>query len=105
MVTPTITQEQKEQWVKSLRSGKYKQSQSCLYHVADGGFCCLGVLADGVLGQNVKGPYIMSDQPKINKLYEEIRELVGDKLHAFTNMNDLKDYSFEDIADYIEQSI
>lgn len=38
-------------WVNALRSGKYTQTQNCLY---DGeGYCCLGVLCD-VLGKQFK---------------------------------------------------
>lgn len=35
----------KKKWVKALRSGKYKQTQSRLQS-PDGSFCCLGVLCD-----------------------------------------------------------
>jgi hypothetical protein len=35
----------KEQWVKDLRSGDFKQWRSQLHH-EDEGYCCLGVLCD-----------------------------------------------------------
>lgn len=36
----------KEDWVKALRSGKYKQGKGELHNKEDNTFCCLGVLCD-----------------------------------------------------------
>lgn len=33
-----------DQWVKALRSGKYKQGQGKLYRDGNDSYCCLGVL-------------------------------------------------------------
>lgn len=50
----------KEQWVKALRSGDYKQGQNVLRNKNDE-FCCLGVLCDlavkeGVIGEPSRKP-------------------------------------------------
>ena len=34
----------KAKWVEALRSGEYEQAREMLHDVANGGYCCLGVL-------------------------------------------------------------
>lgn len=41
-----FTQEIKDNWLKALKSGKYKQGFGQLYHKPDNSFCCIGVLGD-----------------------------------------------------------
>lgn len=49
-------------WVKALRSGKYKQTQSLLKR-PKGGYCCLGVLQGPVLGLNIsRGETTLSEE-------------------------------------------
>ena len=50
-----------KKWVEALRSGKYQQTKEYLktYEVASFGnrqiaYCCLGVLVEAVLGQEIK---------------------------------------------------
>lgn len=38
-----LPKKDREEWLKALRSGKYRQSTGVLYNNMDDGFCCLGV--------------------------------------------------------------
>jgi hypothetical protein len=42
----SLTEEQLEEWVAALRSGKYKQGIGRLKHKITGEYCCLGVYAE-----------------------------------------------------------
>lgn len=104
----------KEQWVRALRSGDYKQGQGSLL---DGGrFCCLGVLADlavedGVGEWGERENYECDGLPDIGSLPPAVQKwsglrtnnpLLGDA-HAIT-LND-GGVTFEEIADLIEQRL
>lgn len=41
-----FTEKVKKQWIKALKSGKYKQGFITLHNQKDDTFCCLGVLGD-----------------------------------------------------------
>lgn len=43
-----LTKEQKENWIKALRSGEYQQGRNRLCTTLNGksSYCCLGVLAE-----------------------------------------------------------
>lgn len=93
----------KQAWVKSLRSGVYKQGYGCLRK--NDQFCCLGVLCevlsvpkheqgDGSFTYN--GAYAALPDYKI---------LDGKLQQKLIDMNDHGDFSFNEIADYIEKNI
>ena len=44
--TFTLDKKTKKEWIKRLRSGKYKQTESVLYSPSEGAYCCLGVLCE-----------------------------------------------------------
>ena len=106
-----------EKWVKSLRSGDYKQGTSQLYNAYDGSYCCLG-LACKIAGHtnNIqkygKLGYIDHYNSKIrrsamfpnvpNELYggEGLNEILP---FILADMNDNKN-SFSEIADWIEKN-
>ena len=109
-----MNQEAKQKWIEALRSGKYKQGQSCLKNT-DNAYCCLGVLV------HVFEAYhgLKFDQ-KINDSYNAVEfgsfcsksvppELVIDWLGItpkhqtlLMNLNDKHGCSFAGIADLLE---
>lgn len=118
----------KDKWLTALRSGKYRQATGRLR--CDVGFCCLGVLMNTY---DING-WDQSDSSntyhKSNKfgycdglregedLYGEVSqdsELTSETLSIFgisedeqcrlINMNDKEGNNFNEIADYIEESM
>lgn len=119
-----LTKEQKAQWVKALRSGEYVQGKDYLKRVDTDGItkhCCLGVLCD-VLGmpnrvtptgitvflrnrestipEHILGTLTGTSVGSFKSL--NMPELYG--LSCLTEVND-KGYSFNSIADHIEQHL
>lgn len=100
-------------WVKALRSGKYIQGKIRLKS-NDEKFCCLGVLCDiskksrwtkdkrGLNWYNTSEKYL----PTIVQKYSGIKTSSGvnKKLgRSLISLNDSGDFTFNDIADYIEK--
>jgi hypothetical protein len=104
-------------WLKALRSGDYKQDSGGLYDGYSGGYCCLGVAcrieypihylknnsgSDGYAGLIEKSKHHLKfDLKKIPKELKGGNTLV-DKL---TRLNDDENYSFKEIADWIEDNV
>lgn len=105
----------KAAWVEALRSGKYKQGQGCLRDAGDE-YCCLGVLADtlppsyGEWEPRDSGMYSfqervgMLEDTLFNSLFV-IPDSTANTQPALTSMNDDKNLSFAQIADYIEENL
>ena len=55
-----MNEEIKQEWVRALRSGEYKQGHGEL-RTKDGKFCCLGVLCDLYSKKNNK-PWFLADR-------------------------------------------
>lgn len=86
---------QKTQWIDALRSGKYKQTYGELFRCRDGEVyhCCLGVAA------KVWHPNTF---PNIDSITKQLDE----KLRVqFIRFNDVLNWSFEQIADWIETNV
>lgn len=105
----------KNLWVEALRSGKYKQSKNRLK--TDDGYCCLGVLCEisnldtfikplecdyYVYFKNFTMPNLLVRQWA--GLKEDSQYLDKDPLEILAQLNDRDGYSFNQIADYIENS-
>lgn len=100
-------------WIKSLRSGKYKQTRNLLKGES-GGFCCLGVLCDLAAkdgGQQWKrnkfnaweyGNKYIGNAPKELTRYLGISNV---EVMDLIEMNDCQNRSFKQIADHIEQEL
>lgn len=86
----------KKQWIKALRSGKYKQTRGRLK--GDGGFCCLGVLCD-VLGEHMN--YEVAKDHGVT--LDEIEILYG--MNDGTLHHHHRKHSFPEIADWIEENL
>lgn len=103
--------EAKKLWVEALRSGEYKQTKHLLHD--DEGYCCLGVLCE-VTRSNTKVPVdydvstnritgysLWDDQTDVS----EWSEIPRDTQWYLAGMNDDKDKTFAEIADYIEEHL
>jgi hypothetical protein len=105
-----------EKWLKALRSGDYEQGTNVLYKEKTNGYCCLGVAcrieyplhylkaSDGYAGLIEKSLHQLKfDLKKIPN------ELKGDSynilVRTLTRMNDDENYSFDQIADWIEKNV
>ena len=111
-------QEIKTKWIAELRSGNHKQIKGTLKGQTEdntgAGFCCLGVLEEKVLGNNLVTTevlvsdydgdlYYNTEGPQ--EIYDKFRrsDFLGDSLVTrLTSMNDEEGYTFAEIADYIE---
>ena len=97
----------KTKWLEELRSGKHHQITETLkdqFGNGEYGYCCLGVLAEKVMGLEVRiaDEYYLMDtgDPFV---YSEVDKILGECLSGqFTNKND-EGWTFPEIADYIER--
>lgn len=105
----------KAKWLEALRSGDYLQVVGTLKgYRSDGsvGHCCLGVLAENVLGVELEtmqyyepDEILPPDYEGRAEVYSMIKEdIIGNnqKVNAFADKND-NGWTFPEIADYIER--
>jgi len=111
-----------KEWLTALRSGEYKQTTGSLYNIQDQGYCCIGVAARikyplhylkdkndryaGTLQGNNK--CINSDTKyKLSKIPQELKRSVNANnfVSQLVNLNDDEEYSFEEIAEWIEENV
>ena len=122
----------KTKWVADLRSGKFPQTTTVLRN--GNGYCCLGVLcdlysretgvewavpndydtctmhgADSVLPYEVR---VWADLPNehgayvaVSKRYDEGEDTTVFHSPSLTELNDIWDYDFKQIADVIEEQL
>jgi hypothetical protein len=91
-----------KQWVRALRSGKYKQCKARLRTIEPNGdksFCCLGVLADVSKKPIETNAGLIFDTMSL-------KDVTGVSINqqVLTQMNDRDDITFPEIADYIEST-
>lgn len=116
----------KNKWVEALRSGEYVQTKNMLKSV-DGGFCCLGVLCD-IHAQESSGKWEEDDDSGFC-YYDHNQEILPYSVRSWAGiqnggsgefqdydalgharqrclalMNDSGDYTFDQLADIIEQN-
>lgn len=120
MQANTINPEVKEKWVQALRSGEYDQTTKVLRD--NEGFCCLGVLTDLYLQEHDEDWKLMKNgyyaiqldvRVEYEALAERVQEWAGlaspngtiDGGECLAEMNDSGHYSFEDIANVIEEKM
>lgn len=93
-----------KQWIKALRSKRFKQTKAMLYRPKElvepgypDGFCCIGVYGK-LAGCSISK---MTDD-KSDVAYKLVEKLVGRNVKTLcVNMND-HGKSFSEIADYLE---
>jgi hypothetical protein len=101
--------EYKAKWLKALRGGKYKQAKGVL-QAGDGRMCCLGVLCDIVNPKEweilsyTSNRHFRGDVSYPDKTVMEETGLTLGKCRKLADLNDSKDYSFKQIADFIEKN-
>lgn len=116
-----LTKRLKNKWVKALKSGNYKQGRRCLKQKDEKGnytYCCLGVMAD-ICGLHPKlgddttfiGGRNFNGFP-LNEIALKGYTKIPTILHGDTNipnilagMNDIRQCSFDEIADYIQKNL
>lgn len=98
-----MDKDKKEMWIKALRSGKYNQAYENYVDARRGviSFCALGVLAqeNNMEINPMTCDFIRED---LEKLLNDIPE---DIVNGVIKMNDSRECSFEDIADWIEENV
>lgn len=92
-------------WIDALRLGKYKQTKGMLQ--GREGYCCLGVACDLFIKEDVLRTeqdfiygFVPRDQP--GSPVWLVNNLSINLGHSFAVINDLMDFSFDEIADLIE---
>ena len=100
-------EEIKTKWLEELRSGEHHQITGTLKdQLGNGeyGYCCLGVLAEKVMGMEVRiADKNIPDDEGEQKIYDEVNDLLGN--HFLTKCSGRNDtgWTFADIADLIER--
>jgi len=105
----------KSQWLEKLRSGEYAQGRGRL-RSSSNTYCCLGVLAEVAVEAGILSPAV--EIPEATEDYHfdgYFCYLPGKVAEAFgvepvdsdvlMNMNDGKQNSFDEIADWIEKNM
>lgn len=101
-----MDKEIKDKWIRSLRSGKYKQGRICLYRPKLKTYCCLGVLLKEIIYiEKDTYPSICSkvDYDAVSKILNEDSNKKDISIQLI-HKND-SDVSFNDIADWIENNL
>ena len=107
----------KTKWLHELRYGGHKQVQGTLKGIkSDGtiGYCCLGVLEEKVLGNQVDAVKIVTLDEVIHHIigyagptitYNRLKEDIIGNLELTDELMDMNDtgWSFVQIANYIER--
>lgn len=111
----------KEQWVKALRSGDYRQGRALLF--ANGCYCCLGVLCD--IAPVGRWEEDISLSTNTGAVFYEVDNTIGcsvpplgilqwadlgldpddDPVTHLVELNDHLNYDFNQIADWIEENL
>jgi hypothetical protein len=95
----------KQKWIEALRSGKYRQGQSLLsFTILDEEpqYCCLGVLRD-IMGTNDFS--YKQENTTLSSLQLSVCGLDRETQRILIQLNDVKMWDFNQIADYIENSL
>lgn len=96
-----FTPEVKSQWVDALRSDDYVQTKYELK--CDRGFCCLGVLAEIM---DFPRTSFSDNEEIIEQTYDKFRDTLGiEQTGELYRMNDIKNKTFAEIADWIEGNL
>ena len=108
-----MNQEVKTKWIQALRSGKYKQGQAYLRQ--GDSYCCLGVLCD--LNESrqwtpidhsfkkIYSPFPDDEHQLLPKNISQWADLIEIEQEELVELNDTEEYTFEQIADYIEENL
>ena len=86
-----MNKEIKEEWIKRLRSGKYKQVSGVLH--SDNGYCCLGVLCEIAVEQEI---IPQPTKPNDAGVYTYVRSKEGlpEKVRKWAGISKMGDFLF-----------
>ena len=105
-----LPKQYKKKWITALRNGNYDQTDGALYTC--GNFCALGVAlhaCNDISLESLDGHHHPSDlesnltDVEYRAIPREIRH--GDLRDYVIDLNDNERYSFNMIADYIEENV
>ena len=101
-------EEIKTWWLEELRSGKHHQITGTLkdqFGNGEYGYCCLGVLAEKVMGMEVPiaDEAIPYDEGNTG-IYEKISNTIGQHFSNWCSRKNDTGWAFPEIADYIEHN-
>ena len=102
-----LTDEDIDNWIAALRSGKYKQGYNSLLRDINDNFCCLGVLCN--IHPEIKNNISISIAHDCYKYFDSTAmvsnfiDINYKLLEILMYMNDEQKISFSGIADYIEK--
>ena len=99
-------EEIKAKWLEELRSGNHHQVTGTLkdqFGNGEYGYCCLGVLAEKVMGMEVRiaDENILMDMGD-QFVYGEVDKILGGCLLVQCSDKNDDGYTFQEIANYIE---
>ena len=126
----SMNPEIKQQWVAALRSGEYRQGKHVLHNVDENTYCCLGVLCDlavkagviqlgavdynsevdgdvqayGGAGDKTTLPLSVQEWACLDDFNPDVIDNEGDE-SSLAGLNDEKNYTFEQLADLIEDQL
>jgi len=105
-----ISKKNAQKWANALRSGKYNQTSCSLQDLS--GYCCLGVACKIFIPKTKQIKFnnlLFGGLPIDQKYAPKWLKNINDNLSLFTqnhdcfsDLNDSKDYTFDEIADVIE---
>lgn len=113
----------KNKWVESLRNGTFTQGTGALFDYLEDDYCCLGVLCRIFLPEEFESHNMLGYGNLTSFLEDNIegKKELDKNLTSFmynlenmknfelleeilVNLNDIEEYSFDQIADYIEKN-
>ncbi len=87
-----------QKWIDALRSNEFDQGHYTLYNPSTNKYCALGVLA------KITGEQITENQKhlplRIESYLSDVDYFISSS--SITELNDNRNYSFNEIADYLE---
>ena len=95
--------EYKQKWLTALRSGKYPQGREKLRE--DGKYCCLGVLCDIVDPDGWDGDKHRGTGGLLSEVAERVTGVKTFEMGHLINQNDTLGWDFNQIANYIENTL
>lgn len=107
-----MNREIKQKWISALKSGKYTQGKGYLKITSSAGnhYCCLGVLCEVMEIPSYK-PYKLTassfdeNTATLSTSLLSKAGLTDENQTDLINMNDEANYSFSQIADFIEEKL
>ena len=107
-----MNNEVKARWIQALKSGNFQQGKNSLHY--ENKFCCLGVLCELAVENNVSSyersvdsSYTYYDGGSTTPAARVLNwaELESITVETLIRMNDSYENSFETIANYIEENL